>query len=377
MIKCIIVVLCLLQGVIGQAQIKVSTEALGEGRSKSPQEMFVDTTWTNFKVPEEKALSAIVAQREGMENQLKAMEGDAFIYLFNNTKALNCAAAFLRAHKDYKVDLVALEKLIAGLDLRSVDIVRVGGVAYVVDNYYALKAMLGGASIADAWGAMRFNLITETIDSPLDYKKYTEILELNNPALSEAYLECLARVFRYNGITEGMDVLRPVIEKWMPAGKLKESILASYEEFAPFRAGQPAPAFKLKDYTGEEYSLEDFRGKVLVMDVWATWCGGCIQKLPKYKELRESYKDRKDIEFITVSIDRDQTVGLWKELVKKHELTGMKNLFAPDRVCSFKDDYHITGIPRYMVIDREGKIVSIYTPTSGPLLIETIEKALK
>lgn len=373
---CFMIVFCLLAGTVGQAQAQGVMARVAGAQPTTAGEVFVDTTWKNFEMPDQAGVSAIVAERDRVDRELKSFDEGAFVRLFNGSKAISRAARFLQKHKDARVDAGVLKELLDGVDLHSEDIARCPAYTNVVDDYYALKAIMEGASVEEAWGAMRLNLIMETVDSPWDYRKYQAILELNNPALSQAYLECLLRVFRYNGSTEGLEKLRPAIERWMPAGKLKEEIIASYAEFASLRAGEIAPAFKLEDYAGGEYALEGFRGKVLVVDVWATWCSGCIEKLPKFREMRESYKDREDIEFITISIDRQAAYPRWKELVEKHELVGMKSLFAPKETSSFQEDYHITGIPRYLVIDREGRIVSVYTPTSGPLFKEMIEGAL-
>ena len=95
-----------------------------------------------------------------------------------------------------------------------------------------------------------------------------------------------------------------------------------------------------------------------------TWCGGCIRKLPYFMKVREKYKDRKDVEFITVSIDASGSFEKWKEHMKKHNLTDAINLIAFADKNSFQDDYGIMGIPMYYIIGKDGKF--LYSDVPGP-----------
>ena len=67
----------------------------------------------------------------------------------------------------------------------------------------------------------------------------------------------------------------------------------------------------MKDTNGKNYSFADFRGKVIIVDVWATWCCSCIEKMPKFMQLKDEFKQYKDILFLTISIDR--------QMVKSHQ----------------------------------------------------------
>jgi thiol-disulfide isomerase/thioredoxin len=221
---------------------------------------------------------------------------------------------------------------------------------------------------------MSFNTSLSTTGNALDYDKYRRILEINNPDLTVAYLSCLTRVFRYNGYTAGMEELLPYVEKYMPAGELKTEVLNLYRLYAHTKEGLHAPDIAAKDETGRSYTLKDFEGKILVVDVWATWCSWCIKKLPDFKKLKDKYERTGSIEFITIAVDNDSRSNeKWKELLQKYGLESGKNLLAADK---FKEAYMVTGIPRYMMIDEKGKIITLYAPAPGKPLEDMINAAL-
>lgn len=377
--KSLVVVLCLFLSSGVYAQVTgggLSLQKAGP-KANSPMEVLVEKSWDEFKAGEREIVQEVVEMREALNTRITESGEKGNAKLLNAARAVSYVADFLKAHPDDPfVDRKGLKLVYEGLDVTSPAIARCPSLMNVIDNYYALKAIGEGTPVGEAWGAMRYNLIGETLGTAVDYRKYREILELNNPALMVSYLECIPRAIENNGYTKELWDLRPLIEKNMPEGKLKGTILTLFEEYYPLRVGEPAPLFWLKDYSGTEYSLEDFRGKVLVVDVWATWCSGCIKKLPGFMKMKAAYEDREDIEFITISIDAEGSYSRWRDKVVEYGLTGVKNLFASGKNDSLKKDYKIVGIPRYLVIDREGRIVSVYTPTSGPLFKEMIEGAL-
>ena len=130
------------------------------------------------------------------------------------------------------------------------------------------------------------------------------------------------------------------------------------------------------DAKGKEYTFAQFRGKIIVIDVWATWCSSCLAKMPDFIALRDRYAGHDDILFLTVSIDRSEARDSWLATIERRRMEGLLNL-TPD--CEFQSqfesDYHISGIPRYIVIDKEGCIVTAYAPPPGGGLDEVITKA--
>ncbi len=118
--------------------------------------------------------------------------------------------------------------------------------------------------------------------------------------------------------------------------------------------------FDFKDaVTGKRFTDESFRGKILVVDWWATWCVPCIQSLPKMKELSAKYKS-KGVEFIGVSLDRPEAEGGLKnllEFVNKNAMSWPQYYLNGD--ATFQTRYKVAQIPTVFVVDKSGKIVSI------------------
>ncbi|AOW20079.1 TlpA family protein disulfide reductase [Urechidicola croceus] len=146
--------------------------------------------------------------------------------------------------------------------------------------------------------------------------------------------------------------------------------------------GSPSPTFEnYVNYNGGTTSLSDLKGKYVYVDVWATWCGPCKREIPYLKEVEKKYHG-KDIAFVSLSVDDDRRNGSWdkakenwRNMIAEKELGGIQ-IFAPEAWKSkFVSDYKITGIPRFILIDPNGNVVSPNAPRpSSPKLIELFEK---
>lgn len=139
--------------------------------------------------------------------------------------------------------------------------------------------------------------------------------------------------------------------------------------------GSPAINFTYPDINGKKVSLTDFKGKIVVVDVWATWCGPCKSELPPLKQLEKEMHGQ-DVVFMSVSIDEEKDYQKWKDFVAKEELGGQQ-LFANGGKDLTKI-YRIKGIPRFMVFDKKGNIVSTDAPRPSESELKTmLENELK
>ncbi|RKE95452.1 TlpA family protein disulfide reductase [Ichthyenterobacterium magnum] len=147
-----------------------------------------------------------------------------------------------------------------------------------------------------------------------------------------------------------------------------------------FPKGSASPTFEnYENYKGGTTSLADLKGKYVYVDVWATWCGPCKREIPSLKKVEKQFHG-KNIEFVSISVDngrgyKEKTVEAskegWKKMIKEKELGGIQ-LFADNAFNSdFVKNYKINGIPRFILIDPQGNIVSADAPRpSNPKLIE-------
>ena len=137
-----------------------------------------------------------------------------------------------------------------------------------------------------------------------------------------------------------------------------ELLAAAWE---PLLAGKKAPDFTGYNVTGEEVQLSDFSGKNVYVDVWATWCGPCIREIPSLKEIEREYHD-KNIAFMSISIDQEKDKEKWINFVAEKDLEGIQLMAKNDWKSEVVTSYNIKGIPRFIMIDTNGKIVSADAP---------------
>lgn len=112
---------------------------------------------------------------------------------------------------------------------------------------------------------------------------------------------------------------------------------------------------KLISTTGNDSNLDKIiaqnKGKVVLIEVWASWCGDCIKNLPKVKEMQQNLKD---VSFVFLSCDKSNDA--WLKGIEKHELSG-QHYFIPDGMKGdFAKTIDLTWIPRYIILDKNGKI---------------------
>ena len=137
--------------------------------------------------------------------------------------------------------------------------------------------------------------------------------------------------------------------------------------------GQPAPDFSFPDMDGNMVSLEDLRGKYVYIDIWATYCSPCRAEIPYLQKLEEKLKD-KNIYFVSISVDTNKKT--WENMVKKDQLGGIQ--LHCGKNPKFMDDYDIPGIPRFILIDPEGRFCGARvghpsTPGGGEYLAELVK----
>ena len=175
------------------------------------------------------------------------------------------------------------------------------------DHYFTLLAMKRGDSFEESRDG-----ITMTVFYPLrsmnnnDYAKMKEVFSCKNDALHTAYMKKLKFPFGNSGCNEEFYAVRPYIEKNVKESKLKNEIIALFDLYRNTMPGEQAPTPVLVDTEGNEHTFAEFKGKVLVIDVWATWCSSCL-----YTAEGEAPRD---IRIPGRGLDRECGVGIVRQI---------------------------------------------------------------
>ena len=177
----------------------------------------------------------------------------------------------------------------------------------------------------------------------LNSEQFSNMLE----AYSSKFLALLSKVTDSDFIIEAKERIAKTTSNW---GNRKTAIDNMPQE------GEPAIDFTYPDKDGNEFSLASFKGTLIYVDVWATWCGPCKAEIPSLQQLETDYHG-KNITFLSVSVDKNKDA--WIKMIVEKEMGGVQ-LWADSRDLS--DNYAIFSIPRFMLFDTEGNVISTNAP---------------
>lgn len=189
---------------------------------------------------------------------------------------------------------------------------------------------------------------------------------LSDPVVKEIILHHIAAAYVDNFGVKDISEMENIYHTYVRDTVLTSSFAKKYERWDLSRPGKRSPGFKAPDVDGKEYTLADFRGKYVYIDMWATWCGPCKREMPYLKALEEEFKDA-EIVFVGLSVDKDKAA--WENMVRQGELTGVQLYLGTG--SRFQEGYRVEAIPRFILLDKDGVIIS--NDMSRPSAKETAE----
>ena len=175
-----------------------------------------------------------------------------------------------------------------------------------------------------------------------------------------------------NGLDEGYDYFADNVKNEDYLDQAYE-LCNNASQLAP---GSDAPDIEFEDPDGFRFNLSDFFGhKPLYVDLWASWCGPCCEEIPYLAKFVESLGDDPEITCISISIDHD--LDDWLGKLKEVNPDWIQFIATENGQESISNQYFVTGIPRFLLIDGDGKIASVNAPRpSTPNLLDELKALL-
>jgi len=158
-------------------------------------------------------------------------------------------------------------------------------------------------------------------------------------------------------------IYNAIDEKWRVTG-LGKDLAKRIKAAHAIKVGDAAPVFTLNNAAGKPISLADLKGKVVLIDFWASWCEPCRAESPNLKTQYQLYKD-KGFEIISVSLDTDKKS--WLKAINDDGLTWLQVSDLKGYRSEAVQSYGIGGVPSFFLIDRDGKIIANTNIQGAPL----------
>lgn len=207
------------------------------------------------------------------------------------------------------------------------------------NNYLAQKALTDEAFEKDL--DVLFTEDESTFNASLEKKKMGDLSQLEKAGVDASLSKMLTSMIQQESI---------MLSQFYAQKKVAEKM-----------NGAISPSFNYENHKGGKTKLEDFKGKYVYIDVWATWCGPCRAEIPFLKKVEEKFHG-KDIVFVSISVDTQKDHEKWKKFVTDKELGGVQ-LFADNNWNSdFIKAFGINSIPRFILIGPDGKVIFADAP---------------
>jgi len=153
-------------------------------------------------------------------------------------------------------------------------------------------------------------------------------------------------------LTPSVDTIYEHWQSLFPESYYASILENDYKSILALESGIVAPEIYGKTPEGDSLLLSELKGKVIYIKVWATWCGPCLKSIPDWNKLQEEFEENEEVVFLSISTDAD--TDKWREMVRTRQLAGINIITDSKRIM---DDYLIPGIPRYILIDQNARVV--------------------
>jgi thiol-disulfide isomerase/thioredoxin len=272
------------------------------------------------------------SEQDGTYRIIGVAPGEAVVTVHLGGYSPSLAVVAVEAGKDAKADFEMVPPRTVTGTVTAADEKPIGGV-YIMTTRWREHASLGLRAMTDEQG--RFQIF----DAPRDAFDITLYAGGHQPLKNQT-------------VSADKSEYAFTLEAGAAAGK------GAAEAAGPRLAvGDAAPALALKLIDGSSVDSSQLKGKVVLLDFWATWCGPCLAEIPNLVEVRKKYGARTDFVMISVSLDDDSE--LLKKFVEAQKMDWLHACVVDRNAGESADAYHVSYIPNMFVIDREGKIAAV------------------
>ena len=222
------------------------------------------------------------------------------------------------------------------------------------NNQAALDAInVRGMAMQEAFETYKYNFIAENINSPAVYAAYQDIFDLQKDEKILKDMSATLSKYMPNTVFS-----QAVEQKYQQAIQMKQQVQTPPPPPAgAIKVGSPAPELNFPGVDGKNISLKSLKGKVVLLDFWASWCGPCRKENPNVVKLYNQYKDKG---FTVYSFSLDQDKNKWINAIQAD------GLIWPNHTSDLKGwnsaggaIYNVNSIPVTYLIGTDGKIIAI------------------
>ena len=236
------------------------------------------------------------------------------------------------------------------------------------------------------WKCIEPHYSTDTISGENSLEQHVRLVKKYVPDALMGERHLALRAEEYTKYPSGRDVelYRKTLLSGVTTDSLREKINRCFdnfkEKYGHLAKGKPAPDIEFTDKEGKIHHLSEYKGKVLFVDIWGTWCAPCIAEFPHLRAIQEHFKDNPDVMIMSLSCDIERKPERWLPFLQQRgdEITWHQFMLTKEGNKVTSEVYYIYGIPHFMLIDKEGNFVSYDGP--HPSLadpIKEIEKVLQ
>ncbi|WP_304235463.1 TlpA disulfide reductase family protein [Jiulongibacter sediminis] len=176
---------------------------------------------------------------------------------------------------------------------------------------------------------------------------------------------------KYFSLEQRMKILSQ-FQEWYPESQYSTDLFKVDNELKELENDPTAPSFYGTDKNNKTVSLEDFKGKWLYVDIWATWCGPCIEEIPSSKAIQDELSKKENLVFLNLSVDSNK--DNWNRYLEKNEhFSGTHLLLNQPQISELNKNYKLSGVPHYLLISPDGILVENNAPRpSDPKTLELL-----